>query len=165
VSDVAVISVVVTGAVALGTPLINGLLAASQNERAARSDRLDELRSVLDDAATALLRFTDSIPQVEDTPGGPFSLVHLLPRMKSALTNISEQEARIGVRLGVESEVFKAYRAAHDAAGNYYTHYREKTYGSNEPQNLGLDEIGNKRADAFRRFFDLAAALTGPDRT
>jgi hypothetical protein len=62
VSNIAEISVIVTGTVALGTPLINAWLTALQSGRAARSERLDELRSVIDIAAVSLIMFMEAVP-------------------------------------------------------------------------------------------------------
>lgn len=159
-ADIAVISVAV---VALGTPLINGYFAARQSKQAARSERLDELRSVLDDAAVALLQFMDSVPRPEDTPRGAQAVEARLPLMKSALMKVWEQEARIGVRLGAEREVFKAYKSAHNSAGNYLEYYKD--WLRSPPREGGkLQDIDNQLAAAHRKFFDLAAALTGPGR-
>ena len=160
-ADIAVISV---AAVALGTPLINGCFAARQSKQTARSERLDELRSVLDDAAVALIQFMDSVPRPEDTPrGAPAERKARLPLMKSALMKVWEQEARIGVRLGAECDVFEAYKSAHKSAANYLVYYTD--WLRSPPQEAGkLQDIENELADAHRKFFDLAAARTGPDR-
>ncbi len=155
---------IVTGAVALGTPLINGLLAARQSKHTARSGRLDELRSVLDDAA---LPSCSSWTRCRGQ--GTLRVVpqrrsrHGLALVKSALMRVWEQEARIGVRLGVESEVFKAYGSAHKSARNYLVYYGDWL---RSPQQQGgkLQDIDNQRAAAYGKFFDLAAALTGPTR-
>ena len=155
---------IVTGSVALGVPLINGWVTALQSKRAARSQHLDELRSVLDEAAVALLGFMDSVPIEGDKIDRQAIEERVIPFMRAALQKIWEQEARIGVRLGVNHEVSKAYRYAHDCAGNYFVYVRDALRPAREKGDVDIKEISEYQAAANARFFNLAAALVGPER-
>jgi len=123
-ANIAEISVIVTGSVALGVPLVNGAVATFQAKRAARSQRLDELRAVLDDAAVALLGFMDTVLTVDEKIERQ-TIEERIPVMKAGLQKIWQQEARINVRLGVGHEVSEAYRHAHNCAGNFLVYARD----------------------------------------
>jgi hypothetical protein len=72
-ANISAISVIATSTVALGTPLINARLTALLSKRTARSERLDELRSVLDAGAVALIAFMGTM---SDLCTGPVSGTH-----------------------------------------------------------------------------------------
>lgn len=161
VANIAELSVIVTGSVALGVPLINGAVSSWQARRAARAQRIDELRSVLDDAAVALLAFMATALQIPDKTNLG-DLAELIPMMETEVVEIWQQEARIAVRLGVTHEVFKAFRDAHERSVEYLTYARRELRRAGPNTTWG--EITARQAAAYRRFFDLAAALAGPDR-
>jgi len=160
-ANIAELSVIVTGSVAVGVPLIKAGFGELRTRREARSQRLDELRSVLDDGAVALLAFIATSREIYDKLkfGG---LEDLIPKMETGLRNIWQQEARIAVRLGVTHEVFKAFREAHERSVEYLT-YARHALEATPPDGL-LPDITARQSAAYRQFFDLAASVIGPNR-
>lgn len=164
-SDIAEISVIATGSVALGVPFINGFVTVWQQSRLARIQRYDELRSVLDDAARALMAFTHVVPVDAVKPDGSLDMsmvAERVPQMRDALKRIWEQEARIAVRRGTASGLYNAHHRAHDAAGAEYSYFRNVVGGT--PTTTPLAQLLHEQARSFGVFFDLAAATIGPDR-
>jgi hypothetical protein len=161
VTNIAELSVIVTGSVALGVPLITGGLAELQSRRDARSQRLDELRSVLDDASVALLAFMDTVLTIDENPDRETMTEHLRT-METAARKIWQQEARIAVRLGVEDPVYEAYRAAHDVSADYVIYVRDKLRSGTATTTM--TEIASRQSTAYGQFFTAAASLTGPNR-
>lgn len=163
VTNIAEISVIVTGSVALGVPLINGAVATWQAKRSARAQRLDELRSVLDDAAVALLGFNALTVTIESGKLDREAMEERAGQMRAALQNIWEQESRINVRLGIDHEVAKAYRAAHDCAAEYYSWVRDALQGTGIGSTFNVQDYSARLAAAHAQFFNLAAARIGPE--
>jgi hypothetical protein len=173
--SIAELSVIVTGTVALGTPLINGLIQTQQATRAGKATRLDELRSVLDSGAVALMDFMAIVPRADVTwrPGDPVDFEAMergLVVMRDGLLQITNAQARIGVRLGVGSDLYEAYLRAHDAAGQYLLYFGSQVRAERirgRAVRFGgpsLDDLDRLRETRFVKFFDLAAQLTGADR-
>lgn len=165
-ANIAAISVIATSTVALGTPLINARLTALLSKRTARSERLDELRSVLDAGAVALMAFMGTMADL-DKPHGTltFETIELhLPEMRARLQIVWNEQARIAVRLGTLHPVYKAYEAAHDAAGSYLMTLRE-VVATRAGGKLSLRELVAEQEAAYGNFMNVAATITGLDRS
>lgn len=173
--SIAEVSVIVTGTVALGTPLINGLIQTKQAKRMEKGARLDELRSVLDAGAVALMDFMAMVPTADVTwrPGDPVDFEAIergLVVMRNGLQQVTEAQARIGVRLGVGSDVYEAYLRARDAAEQYVLYYGSQVRAERirgRAVRFGgpsLDDLDRLRETSYANFFDLAAQLTGAGR-
>jgi hypothetical protein len=161
VANVAEISVIVTGSVALGTPLINGWIGLVQGRRASRTARFDELRSVFDDAAQALTAFMSTLLS------SPYSSrqdwEERVLAAEQALKPMSQQEARMAVRLGSDATAVKVYRQAHVAAGSCVVYMRETLDPTKRPEGELVDVLEAAQA-ASAAFYHVAATLIGPDR-
>jgi hypothetical protein len=162
VADIAVISVAVTGAVALGTPLIGGLIARWQGREVARTARYDELRSVLDDAAIALLQVWETAPTELSSPLELKEIEERLALMQAALHKVWQQQGRIAIRLGTDHPVYRSYEAAHGTAGGFLTYYTRRL--SHRDTDLSLEQMVDEMPTAIGRFTRSAAELVGPDR-
>jgi hypothetical protein len=109
------VSVIVSGVVALGVPLLVQRIDAGRRTDEARQERYDELRSVLDDASTTIMHVWQLQPGIEDLEGQPdFNAAKAkLPALRNGLLECWKQEARIAMRTGKQSEVYTTYTAAH----------------------------------------------------
>jgi hypothetical protein len=164
--DTATVSVIVSGVLGAGgllSPLLLDFRAANRRRIEARDARLDELRSVVDDAATALVKVLDVMPQLEDINRGREAVAEIIPRLRAGLYEVMRQEARLGARLGWAHEVAAEYKAAQGALGEIHTHWSRFAAGEDETS----DDLTRPFDEAFAaqgRFFDATSRLIGPNR-
>jgi hypothetical protein len=166
VANVAEISVIVTGSVAVGVPFISGAVSVLQQKLAAKSTRYDELRSVIDDAAVALMAFQRVQPVGAVRPDGTVDLPQLaeaVAKMLDTLKEIYAQEGRIAARLGTTHPLYVAHVRANQTASAFYLFFRHLL--AEEPDDTDRLRLIEDQARAYGVFFDTAAALTGPDRS
>ena len=107
VADVAVISVVSSGVVGVlgAATAMYGQRMTSVTEREKRLEaRRDDLRSVIDGAAEAAMAFVR-----EMLAGDERTLGVMAQRIEGSLPELARHQARVGVRVGTESDVYTSY--------------------------------------------------------
>jgi hypothetical protein len=107
VADVAVISVISSGVVGVlgaATGLYGQSLTFVTERDKRREARRDDLRSVLDQAAEAVTMFQKAFSRDQEPKVG-----EIAQSVQGVLPELSRCHARIGVRVGTESAVFKSY--------------------------------------------------------
>jgi hypothetical protein len=163
--ETATVSVLVSGAVGIGgltVPLVTARMSDRRQRREARDARFDELREVVDAAAVALMAVREAQPELEEVQGG-FDEVRLaLPRLRTALMKVWQQEARLAARLGLDADIVRRYRVAHDALGALHVYWSAVVYGEQPEQTF--DEANDAVQPAISDFFASAAARVGPER-
>jgi hypothetical protein len=133
----------------VGVPLGVEALRARQTKAAGRNARMDELRSVIDEAAVALIAVLDAMPQLEEIEPSLEKLREAVPRLRKSLFAVWQHEARLAARLGSDSPTVEAYRRVHHLLGqlhDYYSTWLEDP--ANEPS-IGLLDT-TQVADALR---------------
>lgn len=160
----ATVAVIVSGVVGVGglsVPVVLDRLAASRRREEARDARLDELRTVIDDAAVALMRVWDAMPQIEEVKAGHGEIAAVVPRLRNTLYEVWRQEARLSARLGNTDKIVLSYHHAHEVVGGIHTFWSNALSGDPDPGELfDSDEVRT----AFGQFFHYTAERTGPYR-
>jgi hypothetical protein len=164
VPDTATVSVIVSGLVALGVPLLVQRVESDRRKDDARHERYDELRSVLDEASAKLMHVWQLQPAPEDFEDQPDyeAVKPKLPAMRVGLLECWKQQARIAMRTGTDSDVYKTYAVAHNAMGEVLTWWRHAV--AEEPQKTDLAVLFDRASKALGKYFDAAAAYVGPER-
>src|SRR5687768_1669639 len=134
--DTATVSVVVSGLVGvagLSVALLTARMADKRQQFEIRDARFDELRDVIDQAAVKLMAVREAEPQLEEVREGFDKVREALPRLRTALMQVWQQEARLSARLGLNHEVVTLYAAAHEAVGELHTYWRHLLDGETPP--------------------------------
>jgi len=121
-SSVALVSVITSGAVAVGVPLVTARLQRSQRRDDRRAERLDELRAVVDAASIALARAESALEELEtavEKEAAQASSEIDVARTDGAVStarrmirDVGEASHRIAARLGWVTEPCHLYGAA-----------------------------------------------------
>lgn len=129
---------------------------------AANASRIDELRTVLDEAAVALDR-ANRVPGSSREEGD-----ELVAAIRVELDRVSAFDERLAVRLGEESPIVKAYHRAHLAIAHLYLDVRAEMRGEDaQPWDHPERLAGRERAfaeirESRRVFREASSAVVGP---
>lgn len=162
---IAAVSVVTSGIVGLGglaTPALLERRTDARVTRQTRDIRLDELRSVIDDATRAAIAILEVAPQLEDVVAGSDAVAGVVPRLRKGLYDVMAQEARIASRVGAEDELVRTYRALHQTLGALHVYWSHYLQARHEEQDLR--DLMNDIYAAQAVFYNLSSARVGPDR-
>ena len=159
--ETATVSVVVSGLVALGVPLLIERIQSERRSAEVRHARYDELRDVLDDASTALMRLWQLFPDPRYTPEEK-ALRDQMPAARIAVLECWLQDARVAMRTGHDSDLCRVYGTAHTEMSRVQQIFQDIAYGR-EPKR-DLDATVAAAWDAINAFFDVAAAYVGAER-
>jgi hypothetical protein len=166
--DTATVSVIASAVVGVGgvvaaatVPIVLDRRAAERRRVEAKDGRIDELRSVVDEAAVALIRVVDAMPQVEEVREGREAVRAVLGRLRSELLRVWQQEARLAARLGRGDDLVERYRDAHEELGRMLSYWSGFVDGE-ETGDFTVETAG--QGPAMAAFFAVAADRIGPDR-
>jgi hypothetical protein len=169
-ADIAVISVVSSGIVGvLGAA--GGVYAQRVTLRVDERKRLEErrsdLRTVLDQAAVVGMSVLDAFEVRGDEPGLP-ALKNAIAEVKRVSSAIVQQRARLGVRVGPGSALYREYAAFADAVAAVTASLQSLERAASgqedvaEPRSEAVTAARTAR-EAFGRFLAQAAGLAGLD--
>jgi hypothetical protein len=122
-NTVAIISVVSGATVAIVVPWITATLERRRLRQQVAESRIDELRTVLDEAAIALARCFSALPTwdvVGQAVEQGADTASVLAESRKAVEDTGAQAERIAVRLGESSLVFAGYEQARAALWKLY---------------------------------------------
>lgn len=157
-------------------PLINSRLERSRARERVSESRLDELRSVFDEAAVALDRALRTLPTWEilaqvDADGDrnrERAVVGAYAESRKALEAVGHQAARIAIRLGESSPAFIAYDHARQRLiilhHSVIADDAVREIPGTDPGSGPLDpEKDSDFTDGRREFRQAASEVVGPD--
>lgn len=164
---VAVVSVAVSGAVAMGVPFISAHFERARLREQAAEARVDELREVLDGAARLLRAATGNLTWLHGallgaTGGDPSP--HLAQLVEDTEAG-GDLVARLQVRLGSDAELTQLFAQAFAAVALAYAPLQELAGGNGSTDELA-ERFEKRLSDATgkqRAFLDAAARLVGPE--
>jgi len=170
--SIAIVSVVSTAAVGLGVPLINSRLERNRFRLESNKERADEIRSVLDSAAQAVVGALKPLavlvpagvpePTEAQPPGWTPEMSSVLDEFEAAYIEVGRQQRRLAVRLGSDSPVVLAYGLLVTQIGLLYNALEVSRAENKE---LDLNQLRAKRPKLFdieEAFHDEAANLLRP---
>jgi hypothetical protein len=106
---VALVSVLSGAAVAIGVPWITSSLERRRLREQVAEARIDELRSVFDEAAIALDQAVSVLPTWEVIGQDERGEVTVYAESRKALEAVSAQAERLAIRVGESSPIFTGY--------------------------------------------------------
>jgi hypothetical protein len=159
VATVSVLSSAVVGLGGLAVAVVTARMSEKRHIRETRDARVDELRSVVDSAAVALMSVRNKEPSMRD---GFDRVREALPDLREAVLEVRAQEARLATRLGLESPIVHTYQKAHEAVAGIHEYYAAVVEGETPAQELS--EANAAVPTAVSAFFSVAATVVGPDR-
>jgi hypothetical protein len=107
---VAIVSVLSTAIVAVAVPFINAKLETKRFRLQVAANRADELRDVLEDVASRAISCHQTLISIRTAvEREPPKAKERLEAGRQAYIDLWESEARVGVRLGTESPVYRTY--------------------------------------------------------
>jgi hypothetical protein len=171
---IAIVSVVSGAAVAITVPWITAMLERKRLREQVYEARIDELRTVLDQAGIALNQAFSALPTWEvlgqDALGqDERSIVAVYANSRKTLEAVNAQAERLAIRLGEDSPVFTGYDKARRRLWNWHHRLIATESLKKIPNLLPEDEeIRSPRLttdgefmDARRAFHDSAREIVG----
>jgi hypothetical protein len=124
-NGIAIISIAATATVAIAVPIINARAERTRLRGRLQTDRLDELRTVLDSAALALTRADELLgtaelavetSQAADADESEVQVAEAaLSEVDQALREVSNQKVRMSIRVGHKAQIVTTYGQAFGA--------------------------------------------------
>lgn len=142
-----------TAASAVGVQWVTGWLEERRARRQRRTARIDETRTVLEDAATAFVTARLALDNALLTPG------HHHLDTATLYAPIVTHESRIALRLGSSNPIVKHYSEAKEL---WSEAVNLAIAGDLQKDSEQIIEKRNLAFDSHARFLDLAAPLVGP---
>lgn len=179
-NGIAIVSIAATATVAIAVPIINAQAERIRLRSQLQNERLGELRGVLDLAALALSRADEALRvaelAVEISQGSAVAESQeqaaetALSEVDHALHEVSNQRARLSLRLGHETEIAVAFGRALDALREQRDVLKSAFLGgplSDDPKGwkevvVPLDRARQNFERAQWTVSDLAAQLISP---
>jgi hypothetical protein len=165
---VAIISVVSGAAVAITVPLITSAVERRRLREQVGGARLDELRSVFDEAAVALDRALRALPTWEVVAQTEPDDVAAYAESRKAVEVVGTQAERIAVRLGESSAAFAGYDRARQRLIHLHHLVIADTAMRKLPDRVDPTPVPDPEADidfteGRRQFRQAASDIVGPD--
>jgi hypothetical protein len=168
---IAIVSVVSSAVVAVVVALLASRGETARLELQISAERLDELRGVLDEAASALsgaLLAMNSIVSRLDFPdqrgGDPRTVDELYSEFEDQYWAAARQRERIALRLGPHAELVETYGTAIDAFHALFAAWEDRRSDIlwDGPPSASANRAAADAGSAYSALLELAAAMVGP---
>jgi hypothetical protein len=169
---IAIVSVVASAAVAIAVAVAAHRAEAARLRYQISSERVDELRGVLDDAAMvlrgALFEMNGIVSLLdqglEQALGGGPTVNDVYATFQERHWEAGRLAERIALRLGPGNELTRVYRVGVDSCDAFFDVWGERWNGHEWDDELSrrANQAGGDGERAYQRFLAASAAMVGP---